>query len=70
MWWCTILECPVHAAKTILNISLRQASQFKRLHHQIGMLVADGARGELITVTDHIILIGFDGERILRLQSL
>ena len=32
------------------------------------MLVPDGARGELIAVTDHIILIGFDGERILRLK--
>src|SRR3954469_10435449 len=70
MRWRAVLEGAVHAAEALDHVLLAIAGDLERLHHGFRSVVADAARGDLVTVAGDIVLERLDGQRVLRLQRL
>ena len=60
----TIAEGVVHGGELLLHILLAQTHQLKGLDHDLGIVVPDGAAGQLHAVAHQVILVGGDGQGV------
>ena len=61
---CAVAEGIVHSRELGLNVVLTEANHFKRLYHDLGIVVTHCARGQLNAVTHEVILERGDRKRI------
>lgn len=59
-----------HARELVLDGLTVVTGDLERLDHQLGLVVTDGAGGQLDAVADDVVLPGEDVQRVLRLQVL
>ncbi|MNQ77402.1 hypothetical protein D3C85_922680 [compost metagenome] len=59
-----------HAAELLLDHRGVVTGDLEGLEHDLGLVVPDRARAQLIAVADDVVLIGADGQRVLGLQGL
>ena len=64
-----VLERAIHAAEPLDDILLAIARDLERLHHRLGLVVADAAGGDLVAVADDVVLERLDGQRVLPVCS-
>ena len=60
----TVAERIVHGRELGLDIGFAEAHELKGTDHDLGVVVPDGAGGQLHAVADQIILIGVDRQRV------
>ena len=63
-----VAESVQHAAEAGFDFRSRVAGDGKGLDHDVRSVVADGARRQLDAVADDVVLVGLDGQRVLRLK--
>src|SRR5690606_22100691 len=68
VWRRSILEGTIEPAETLLHILARKPHLLKGRHHGFGLLVTDRSRSDFETVTDRVVLIGIDRQRVLALE--
>ena len=59
-----VAEGVVHGGELLLHVLLAQTHQLEGLDHDLGVVVPDGAGGQLHAVADEVILVGVDVQRI------
>ena len=60
----TVAERIVHGRELGLDIGFAEAHELKGTDHDLGVVVPDGAGGQLHAVADQIVLIGIDRQRV------
>ena len=60
----TVAEGVVHGGELLLHVLLAQPHQLEGFHHDLRVVVPDGAAAELHAVAHQIVLVGSDGQGI------
>jgi hypothetical protein len=63
-----ILQAVDQRLEAVIDVVARVPGNLERAVHDLGLMIPDRARGQLISVANDVVLEGFDGQRILVVQ--